>query len=70
MTSINDSFGVSFPAENKETNNEITKEITQIIPVNLLDDSVVGPDPNKDLKNFFIIQNLTVLIYINYSDLL
>jgi hypothetical protein len=35
-----------------------------------LDDSVVGPDPNKDLKKFFIIQNLTVLIYINYSGLL
>jgi len=70
MTSTNDSFGVNFPAENKETNNEMTKEITQIIPVNLLDDNVVVPDPNKDLKNFFIVQFLTFLVCISYNDLL
>lgn len=70
MTSINDSFGVSFPAENRETNNEITKDITQRIPVNLLDDNVVGPSPNNDLKNFFINPNLIFLVYINYNGLL
>jgi hypothetical protein len=35
-----------------------------------LDDNVVVPDPNKDLKNFFIVQFLTFLVCISYNDLL
>ena len=70
IASISDSLGVSFPAENKETNKHITKEITQIIPVNLFEDNVDGPEPISDLKNLIIIQNIILLVYINYNDLL
>ena len=67
ITSTKVSSGQRVPLEKIVTNNDTIKDRTQIIPTNLLEECVNGPEPIKDLKNLIITPNLIFLVYNNHN---